>query len=74
MNIKNIWRPKNGDEYFYFLGHGDVYKAIRGEIYGEIKFIEYGNCFQTNEQAQEAARRVKETLLKYHEELNQKGE
>jgi hypothetical protein len=34
------------------------------------KQYEYGNCFQTSAQAIEAARRVRETLLNYHKELN----
>ena len=33
------------------------------------RFVD-GNCFQTEEQAIEAARRMRETLLNYHKELN----
>lgn len=32
---------------------------------------EFGNYFRTEEQAEEAAKRVKETLRNYHEEIKE---
>jgi hypothetical protein len=58
------WKPKEG-ERFYFIGvQGEVAEAIYDVDWA--KECEFGNCFQTKEQAQEAAQKVKELLLRLH--------
>lgn len=68
---KTRWRAEEGDGYFYVDNQGR--KIAKNE---ECKFVDedrfaFGNYFRTKEQAEEAARRVKETLQKYHEEIGE---
>lgn len=63
------WRAKEGYGYFYIDNQG--LKIAKNE---ECKFVDadrfaFGNYFRTQEQAEEAARRIKEALFKYHEEI-----
>jgi hypothetical protein len=48
--------------------NGEVNKFFSNLEYE--KEYNFGNCFQTKEQAEEAAHRMRETLLNYHKELN----
>jgi hypothetical protein len=58
------WKPKEG-ERFYFIGvQGEVAEAIYDVDWA--KECEFGNCFRTKEQAQEAAEKVRELLLRLH--------
>lgn len=60
------WKPKLLQEYYYVSGSChpllDVWYHDNGRY-------EAGNCFQNREQAEEAAKRVKECLLKFQDEL-----
>ena len=65
------WRAKEGEEYFMIEADVKV-KAYRDDndeddntLYNAL------NYFRTIEQAEEAAKRVKETLMKYHEEIGE---
>ena len=65
------WRAKEGEEYFMIEADVKV-KAYRDDndeddntLYNAL------NYFHTQEQAEEAVRRVKETLMKYHEEIGE---
>lgn len=70
--VKKIrWRAEEGDGYFYVDNQGR--KIAKNE---ECKFVDedrfaFGNYFRTKEQAEEAARRIKEVLIKYHEEIGE---
>lgn len=68
---KMRWRAKNGEKYYVVnnLGHVVADKESGFDI-DRLRW-EFGNHFRTEEQAEEAARRVKETLLKYHEETGE---
>jgi len=63
------WKPSPNQYYWEmdFTG-GVLWRYGVSEI--DDKQYEYGNCFRTSAQAIEAARRVRETLLNYHKELN----
>ena len=65
------WRAKRC-EYYYWI---DVNLAIRNinDTYSSFdnKIWDAFNYFRTKEQAEEAAKRVKETLRKYHEEIGE---
>jgi hypothetical protein len=63
------WKPCPNQYYWEMDYTGGV--LWRYNVSGiDDKQYEYGNCFQTSAQAIEAARRVRETLLNYHKELN----
>ena len=70
------WRAKDGEEYSYVNSNMEVSSCRRPKD-GEYKCDYEGNSyhsynyFRTQEQATEAAKRVKETLKKYHEEIGE---
>lgn len=55
MNVSSTCRPKKGEHLYDYEGNN---------------YFSY-NYFRTKEQAKEAARRMKEVLLKYHEEIGE---
>ena len=65
------WRVEDGKKYYYVDNQGIL--TVDKE-YGDCvdkNRHEYGNYFCTRAQAEEAAKRVKETLYKYHEEIGE---
>lgn len=70
------WRAKEGEEYSYVNSNMEVSSCRRPKA-GEYKCDYEGNSyhsynyFRTQEQTTEAAKRVKETLRKYHEEIGE---
>ena len=65
------WRAKEGEEY-YCVGSQGIVKVDKENGYCIDKNKhEFGNYFRTYEQAEEAAKRVKEMLKKYHEEIGE---
>lgn len=65
------WRAKDGKKYFYVGNQGSVVIDIEGDYCIDEKRYEFGNYFRTSEQAEEAAKRMKEVLRKYHEEIGE---
>ena len=65
------WRAKK-DGYYYYINRGLTTTNTTESGYN-TDTIRYNvlNYFRTKEHAEEAARRVKETLRKYHEELGE---
>lgn len=66
------WRAKRGEYYFLFSGttfkvncYTECFDKIDANLYHS------DNYFRTKEQAEEAAKRVKETLMKFHEETGE---
>lgn len=65
------WRAKKGENYYFFDANllvrsiDDTYSTFDNELCDAF------NYFRTKEQAEEAARRVRETLRKYHEEIGE---
>ena len=65
------WRAKKGENYYFFDAKllvrsiDEDYSAFDNEVWDAF------NYFRTKEQAEEAAKRVKETLRKYHEEIRE---
>lgn len=55
MNVSSTCRPKRGEHLYDYEGNS---------------YLSY-NYFRTKDQAKEAARRMKETLKKYHEEIGE---
>lgn len=67
------WRA-NLNEYYYFVSPiGTTCKSVvkNGMVLTSLERYDFFNQFRTEEQAKEAARRVKETLQKYHEEIGE---
>ena len=66
------WRAKSGKYYFSFSGttfNLDCYTECFAR--DDANLYNCGNYFRTKEQAEETAKRVKETLRKYHEEIGE---
>ena len=65
------WRAKKGENYYFFddklfVGSiDDTYSTFDNNLWDAL------NYFRTKEQAEEAAKRVKETLRNYHEEIGE---
>lgn len=65
------WRADVGEEYYFINSSLNVMKIEErwSVLCGEHHSA--NNYFRTSEQAEEAARRVKETLLNYHNEIGE---
>lgn len=67
------WRA-NMNEYYYFVTPiGTICKSVvkNGLVLTSLERYEFFNQFRTEEQAIEAAKLVKDTLRKYHEEIGE---
>lgn len=65
------WRAEDGRIYFCIDNQGIVIVDKECGYYVDKNRHEYGNYFHTKEQAEEAAKRMKGTLRKYHEEIGE---
>lgn len=65
------WRAEDGRIYFCIDNQGIVIVDKECGYYVDKNRHEYGNYFHTKEQAEEAAKRMKEVLRKYHEEIGE---
>lgn len=70
------WRAEEGKIYYYVNNEMYVSSTLSPKVgenlydYEGRSFFSY-NYFRTKEQAKEAAKRVKDTLKKYHEEIGE---
>lgn len=68
--VENIrWRAKYDEKYYYVCTEGIVLEDTEGCHIIDDNRYKFGNYFRTKEQAEEADKRIKETLQKYHEDL-----
>ena len=65
------WRAKDGDKYWYIRIDLSTDFVTDTQHYFDGKQYKSNNYFRTEKQAEEAAKRVKETLKKYHEEIEE---
>ena len=65
------WRAKDGKEYYYVGNQGILMVDKEDGICADQNRYEFSNYFRTSEQVEEAAKRVKEVLRKYHEEIGE---
>ena len=65
------WRAENNKVYYYVGNQGITIVDRENGFYVDKNRHEYGNYFCTRAQAEEAAKRVKEVLRKYHEEIGE---
>ena len=63
------WRAKKGEAYYRIDLIGNVFCETDRRTDVDNMFYDTLNHYRTEEQAREAAKRVKETLRKYHEEI-----
>lgn len=65
------WKAKEGEPVYFLNLHQDE-NAVRNGVNVSVDYIwEIYNYFRTEEQSKEAARRVRETLRQYHEEIGE---
>ncbi len=65
------WRAEDGKEYLCVGSQGNMVVYKEDGCHVDENLHEFGNYFRTSEQTKEAARRMKEVLSKYHEELGE---
>ena len=68
---KIMWIAEYGKDYYYIGGEGLIMVAKEGGLCENVNRYCFNNYFRTPEQAREAAKRVKEVLHKYHEEIGE---
>ena len=65
------WKAKEGEPVYFLNLHQDE-NAVRNGVNVSVDYIwEIYNYFRTEEQSKEAARRVREALRQYHEEIGE---
>ena len=64
------WKAKKGEYYYYINADGFASTIKHTDYITDYYRYNFGNYFRTKEQTEEAAKRVQETLLNYHKELN----
>ena len=57
---KYKWIPKDWERYYIVYGNGEIDHLQYAKSEFQDRYIDLGNCFQTKEQAQEAAKKLKE--------------
>lgn len=65
------WRAPENHKYWYCSNNLEVVKITDCGYNCDYKMYNCGNYFRTEEQAKEAASRVKKTLQKYHDEIGE---
>lgn len=65
------WRAKKGEAYYRLDFIGNIFCETDRRV--KVDYVSYHtlNYFRTSEQATEAAKRMKEVLRKYHEEIGE---
>lgn len=63
------WRAEDGKDYFRVGNQGNIMVSKEDGHCADLNRYEFGNYFCTSKQAEEAAKRMKEVLRKYHEEI-----
>ena len=61
------WKPKEGEEFCFITPAGYVYCENYSQKTND-DFWEFGNCFKTHEETEQALDKVKQTLLAFHKE------
>lgn len=65
------WRASFDERYYYINHLLDCHSDIEDSHIFNKERWKMGNYFKNKEQAEEAAKRVKETLRNYHEEIKE---
>lgn len=65
------WRAEDGKEYYYVGNQGILMVDKEDGVCADENRYEFSNYFRTEEQAKEAAKRIREALRQYHEEIGE---
>ena len=68
---KMRWRAEKGNDYYFIDSFCYLRQDYENSQLMDDRIYNSYNYFRTEEQAEEAAKRVKETLRKYHEEIGE---
>jgi hypothetical protein len=68
MNKK--WKPQVGEQYYIITELGYIWPIVWDCSDGDKRGYTFGNVFKTQQQARQAAKLVKQTLLAFHIKLN----
>lgn len=60
---KKHWKPMHGESYLRVRADGEVVKDTWFNMGIDIKLHSMGNCYQTREEAEQAAERVRKAYL-----------
>lgn len=61
---KEKWVPKEGEKYFHFDECSGIFSRLFRDKYNDRLRIEFGNCFQTEAEAQKVVEEIKKILNK----------
>lgn len=64
------WKPEKGEKYYYVGDNGMVNFTFADCDSVDEDYYKFGNTFRTEEEAQRALEKVKETLLGFQEDIN----
>ena len=67
----NRWKAKEGEPVYFVNLHQDESIVSNGVTVSEEYMWKIYNYFRTEEQSKEAARRIREALRQYHEEIGE---
>jgi hypothetical protein len=62
------WKPEKGGKYYYVGDSGMVNFTFADCDSVDEAYYKFGNVFRTEEEAQRALEKVKETLINFHKE------
>lgn len=65
------WRAEDGKDYFIVSSQGKIVEYEENNNCIDEDSYEFGNYFRTEEQAKEAAKRMKEVLYNYHKKITE---
>lgn len=65
--IKNPWKPKNGNCYYYVAENNKISKVVWDDDNFDLAFYAVGNCFKTQKDAEEHIMEIKERLQKIYD-------
>ena len=65
------WRAEDSKEYYYVGNQGILMVDKEDGVCADENRYKFSNYLRTSEQAEEAAKRMKEVLIQYHEEIGE---
>lgn len=71
QEVEERWKPLMDEHYHCVLSIGEPLSNPYEGNCEDLERINFGNCFRTLEQAEEAAKRIKKLLMEYHKEIGE---
>ena len=60
------WKPEEGDLYYTVHGDGEIVEIRNADDYVDSKYLTFGNCFETRQEAEQARDAIKDLLSNFH--------